>query len=353
MKEQLFLPEPPYRIGDIEINSSNILRYLITYDESVFNGKIDFAPTLDLEVIEPYLSQLYLTEQADYIFSKETRDQFENFELSNIPNEVIREIERQRRNDWKDIILDQKPTERAQTIYYDQINDSILATSIEHGKFAETTTDTFNVFKRGFSPLFEVHTHPFNRLFSTQDYLRMIMGLMDNYPYRLLKSAIVLCPDCQIMALATPKTLLLTSRNLSTEINLFLEKYNLDKSDIGRRIDDISKHFIDMINKPYEISMNLYAKNIQEMEEEYRYYERGLYSGEELNIMRNNLVKRYRKDVKETHSKNSNYINSPEVDNLIIERTLIYIKHGLELAQDINPKLYFATDFRHFKEFSA
>lgn len=341
---------PPYGVGDVEVDSSNLFAYLITLDDSYFKGKVSFAPELDLEIVEPYLRRLHSSEKIDFVLPLETREKFEeriNF-VNGIQHDVIKEIEQQRNTYLKELAYDQEAVERAQCLYYDRQSSKILITPTVHDSYSSTTIDTFNIFQEGDYPLFEIHTHPVNSLFSELDYLRMMMNFTPDFPYRILKGAIVLCPDFQIMALATPETKLL----LPKETDNFLKEYDLKQSDLGRQIIDINTHLMDKINEPFNKGINFYVESLQKMAVEEKNYEHGLYSENEKYIVFNSIGEEFCTNYSAALNE-LNYFIDYGSDDLRTRRRKLYFQNELEIARDVNPKLYMATDFRHFKAFTA
>lgn len=345
--EGLYLPEP-YGVGDFEVNSDSLFTYLLATDNTYFRGQVTFAPSLDLGEIEPFLRELSEEVEIDYVFSEEDRQKLENdfgeVPLDSIRLDGIRAIEVKRRKMLRDILNEKRPAERYRSIYCGKDDDIIRVTPITHGSYAAVVSDTIEVYSRGDEPLFEIHTHPINSLFSDSDYQRMIMNVTKAGVFRLVKGAIVVCPDIQVMALAAPETIFLTI----DDKDRFIARHNLDNSPLGQRLVEINRMIMEAINRPFFLHMQLYSDLLKELYEDEKYYTRGLYSKEEFEVIEQKLSDLKARTLEEAWEK-----TNLEVDGYLDERRRTGNQIELEIAREVNPKLYIATDFRHFTAFSA
>lgn len=348
MPERLALPEPQW-VGGVEINSNNLFAYLMMPDNSFFRGKVRFAPELDLVEIEPCLRELHATQELGYVFPPEARDAFEDNDRSLIRHPTIREIERQRREAWRGLFSVQRPVERYRSIYYDSNNDTVYASAISHGKFTEGSVDTFDLVRGEYDPLFEIHTHPFNSLFSDADYQRLIMNATRSGRLRLVKGAIVVCPDIQVMALVAPETLFL----LPEQVDEFRARYDTEQSEIGRQIKEINQQLVEhIIDRPFYTRKKMVIESDKRILEEEKYYLRGLYTKEEYRVVMDSVCQKALSDMRAFDEDYGQTIGK-ELAELKSKRSRLYLLNELEIAREVRPELYMATDFRHFRRFTA
>ncbi len=347
MKETLALPEPA-GLGDVEIDSYNLLDYLSISDNTLFRGRVTFANSLDLEMVEPFLRELHTTEQLGYVHPQETRERFASFDLQSIKHPGIREIERQRRESWQAFVDKQEPEERFRSIYRHSDDGIIYVTPPVHQAYASGIVDTLDLYAAGHDPLFEVHTHPINALFSAADYQRMIMSLSGTGQFRIARGAIVLCPDIQIMALVTPETIHLNPEQLGK----FMDRYDINKSEEGLKIGEITEGLVKIADLPFTRRMKMLVETQKRILGEEEYFMRGLYAEAEFKAAIDKAVDSHSRNLAafdENYSKN----HDNEIDALLLERRKLYYLVEWQIAREVRPKLYFATDFRHFKEFTA
>lgn len=348
MSERLALPQPYEVRRKIEIDSGNLLDYLMILETSAFKpAEVHFASILDLGIIEPFLRELHAEEKLGYIHGEKERETFKNFELELIKHPVVREVERERRARWQKVFEAQEPVERYRSIFLNKNDNQIYVTPSVHGTYTRVTSDTIDLFEEGHTPLFEIHTHPANTLFSHFDYARLSLVTVDG-AFRALKGTILLCPDLQLLALATPETMLFTI----TQLDKFLDRYDLKKTTIGSRISNLTKRMVNITDKPYEKRIEIMLKGNRLICEEEQHYIKGLYSEEEYKRALDETTKESLQKLDAFYDKyEQTALNKMRA--LKAERNMLYILNELEIAREVNPKLYIATDFRHFKEFTA
>lgn len=345
--ERLALPQPSY-VENIEVNNGNLIDYLMVFNNSFFRGNTSFAPELDLGSVEPYLRELHQTEQLGYVIPVDEQQKVQFQDPVSIRNPLFREIEIQRQRMWKNILEDRRPVERYRSIYLDGSDDAVKVSDITHGEYTSTTTDTLDLFKRGHNPLFEIHSHPIDSLFSDADYQRMIMDVTVAGGMRILRGAILVCPNIQILALATPQTMFTSPE----QVELFRKKYDLEDSETGRRIRKIQMELGEMIDEPF-VRLFENAANLSRLSsEEIDYYVKGLYSDQEFGVVKERLMREHATFV-DTVEQGAISRLKEVGDPLIVERRRLHGLEEMEIAREVNAKLYIATDFRHFKEFTA
>lgn len=349
MAEILALPEPA-EIADIEINSDNLWYYLVNFDGVFAHAKVTFAPRLDLQGAEVCLRNLHASEKLGYVYSQDVKDVAESFDPNVFQDSVEKAIGEERRRVLNQEFNRQESVERSQVIYYDADNDLFKISPINHGEHRKVSVATFDYFEpqQGHIPLVEIHTHPHNSLFSPQDYARMILSSSVNVNYRMIKACLVLCSNVQILVLVRPETVFYTSE----QFDEFMRRYDLDQSESGKRINEINKRLQRIFDGYFIEKIKGYRRGKREFEEDLACYAAGLYSEDEFKF----IQQRYRMiQIKgfEEFPKIYEARVSEEVDELRSEKEKLYVYYGIEVAREVNPKLYISRDFRHFQEFSA
>ena len=100
--------------------------------------------------------------------------------------------------------------ERGIVVFMDSLTQEISTTDIAHGEYCSVYLDSpYALISSGKLPLMRQHTHPDDALFSPTDYFNLITNYDGNG--RGIKAEMVLCPNLQVLALATDKTILLPS----------------------------------------------------------------------------------------------------------------------------------------------
>lgn len=326
----------------ITVDSGNLHLYLAGILSS--QGRpIHFAPHLDLAYYSPFLRELWDKSILGYRFNEEERKH-------KIPvakesdSQAVKDIITKTGEGIRAYFNQMAPTERNLQIYYDWESKSLKATPIIYGDHTSVRRDPFEQAYLGNTILWDIHTHPQNALPSPVDYDPLLYDLY--LPSgRGMYGIIVLCPDIQIMALASPLTPLLTEEQLGKrqlywneileEKNKQIEKsyfpqinrlYERNKTEINRliksqvrRIKILSQSFIEeeIAIDDMRMGMEIYKRKRRRA--------------------RANLWKKSRRIVKSVNDESEYFLNSL----------------NLESARDINVKLYYATDFQDFREFTA
>lgn len=345
MNERLSLPRPSY-VENLRVDDETLLPYLMSADDSCFRGPITFASSLDLGNMEQFLRELATSEKLGYVESQEARDVFESAPPFESPIPDFHVIEEERKQKWRQILYDQQPVERGRTVYYDIKEGKYMVTDITHGEFARYQTETFDLLGQGHRPLFELHTHPANRLFSDADFYRMILARTKDL--RPVKATIVICPDVQILAIATPETLALSREQLEE----FIARHDLNNSDAGRRITEINTRIGELINECYFRKTQAHVDGVKNFSKECGFYVKGLYSEEEFNSLKEDMGRAHFKMLRNFVDKYFEEI-ALEMERLESERNQLYLRCEMEAIREVRPKLYIARDFRHFQEFVA
>jgi len=194
-------------LESIAIGSSNLVGYLAA------RGRFDaresqLASNLDLITIVPFVEDVYAERRKAYAQSQEDRDflistaEFIRRSSQNIgpaTKEMLERIESQ--------ASEKANVENSSVIYYDPKEKAIDASPVNFGEIEKVEISTLDVLREGNRPMIEIHTHPNDSLFSIEDYSRMLVDFHNGM--RLVKSIMVLCPNIQVLGIATNRTPLL------------------------------------------------------------------------------------------------------------------------------------------------
>lgn len=95
--------------------------------------------------------------------------------------------------------------ERMCTLYYDPETKTTRFTPVVQGEAEEVRREAFDLTRQHKLPLVEIHTHPKENFFSTQDLISILMSFGRGRA-RVMKAALLLLPSSQVLALASSET---------------------------------------------------------------------------------------------------------------------------------------------------
>lgn len=221
--EALLLPSPEHETKSGVVNSANLADYLM--QKKQFNEcDLSFAPVLDLSWCTPIMETIYKNIKLKYVLDDEERkkamDGFQILQDTGLIDEESKNILTNRTNTQKEV-------ERIKSIYYDQIDNSIGSTETEYGGLADVASSEEHLQGSGKVVIMTAHTHPLDRMFSRVDFKPIITPKEDES--RDLNGILVLCPNIQILALASPQTPLLKREESNRIIEEWEEKIEDDK----------------------------------------------------------------------------------------------------------------------------
>lgn len=189
-----------------KLSSGNLVSFLSGVGEGgeiiLGLGKDEFPSELKLPWAKDYIDEIYAKQRKG----------------KHLPENVVGELQKRaaefrRTSDNKIIqkvtdVLDQQADEEglleaSRDIYHSISKEAIYATEIRYGSGFSVKNTIFETYGLGF-PLLAVHTHPESQLPSVDDYVNLMMAFDDNR--RVLSGIVVLCPEGQILALATKDT---------------------------------------------------------------------------------------------------------------------------------------------------
>lgn len=181
----LALPEAIETGPKKSVTSETFLRYLLPNMPLVPGS--EFAYHFDLGFLEKSMGELYDHDKQDSILNDTGRKKLEEKkEIDKMLNQTAK-------------------VERAREFFYDPKDRRLKVSGITEGTYNLVRSDLPNITSQGKIPLLSMHTHPINVLFSAKDYMRLIVNPGTGQE-RFVRGTIVLCPDIQIMALATSLT---------------------------------------------------------------------------------------------------------------------------------------------------
>lgn len=304
-----------------------------------------FPPHIDLSIYTEGMTYLYDTAQLTHVFPEDVRQNYlKEMELQDGPQDSILQ---QIRSSSKALLDLSAEGERHICIYHDPDDDIIKYSPISHGEYDRVQINTFELASKGKNPLFAIHTHPYNTLFSPQDYFPMIYDAKDGEG--MLKGQLVLCPDNQILALATDQTPHLKMEEAERLINEWSSKLSPPFSgrlgNLYSRLEQI-KH----MDKTWQI--NNFKETMDEMVSIDNEWKSGKISEEDAmeifeikkegRILEREEATLRLKMARERITSRLQPLASKFTNEVLIE-----------FARLINVKLYISTNRSDFKEFSA
>lgn len=191
------------------IDSSTFLGYLF----QEFPDSKNFSARLDLSWLTPVIDFVYQQKIAVDRYAGEERQLLERHD----PEKAKK----------------QAPAERGTVFYYDPDTDNYQISPIEHGSFTSVKSSIVEVGSSGKMPLIRFHTHPIVALPSPMDYSFMV--LQSGTSARFINAIMVLCPQMQILALATPQTPFLSDSDIITVSDQFQNDLEQDSKTIELR----------------------------------------------------------------------------------------------------------------------
>ena len=334
----------------VSLEASNRPTGLVDTDSFLFylRGKFNpsvqeasFAENLDLSVFTSFMQEVYETERDGFVYDKQMRKEWKDLE---------NKIRRDNLGGTADFLLDHTKqmggskaiAERARVIYWG-IKGGVQGTKISSGD--HTSVSQFWTFLRTALhlgiPLMDIHTHPDDALPSTADYYELVCS-----PYegkRTVRASMVLCPNIQILTVATPTTPALPYKEYVELKDAYREgiygSYEGRVHTLERRVGKIRQIPLDRVNR----SVNQLVQLNQGHQE-------GKYSDEERDELSQQILDKLNSEVV-----------TERVRNVLIRTERQYsdeMSHAinttlLQMPRDLNILTYTSTDMRNFVRSSA
>jgi len=214
--------------------------------------------------------------------------------------------------------------ERGCSSFIDPETMTIQFTPIIHGKEGEVGREAYNLIDQKKLPLVEIHTHPENQFFSPEDLLMLVVQYGNA---RFMKAALLLCPDNQILAVATSETLKYSQDELSEKLEEWHQQYETDLDQISLR--SLAKE---------SLNTQRLTRAIARMR---KLVESGKYTKDRLLKSSNRILER---------SNNYTFKESAQTSRAIFQKQNQAL---IGFAQMMGIQLYYSTDRKTFTAFSA
>ena len=302
-------------------------------------------PHIDLSLYTNVFNNLYANSQGAYVVPEEVRQKyFAEIDARGEPtHEVIRMIREQAISD----INQQAPGERHVTVYQDEEDDIIKISPITFGKYTNVETDIIDIARQGNNPLFGIHTHPANIMFSPQDYL---LRLFDSGSGEgLIKGQVILCPDIQILAISTEKTPHMEYDDAEELVKRWSDEFK--KAPSGR-----AETLYDRQRKIQQLGEQVFLQNFRDSMSSIGDIEKRMNEGEFTEEVALEMAHNERKkhlDRLNEYLKKYRRVHSKTIRNLYDLTNRVSNEILIDFARLINVKLYVSTDRKNFRAFSA
>jgi hypothetical protein len=331
------------------INSDSLFYYLLSVPYLWEKGQ-QFSNHLDLRPYSIYLKELYDQVKVDFVLPESEREQRsasqQDFHTTDPEtNDFLQESKAR----IEGIRNRQAAVERSRTIYSDRDDlATIKATEIVHGTYSQVQAGLYDVIDNGGIPLLDVHTHPSDSPFSIHDYAPIITEYFVDGP-AAVNGLIVICPNIQILALATALTPMLlpeaTEQLMQNSAQEFEDRKNTIYDPLLQRFLRTQEGFIKI---PFNRLQN-FLRTASVMEEEMK--TQGFTDDE---------IKRKLTDYAEEHRRITAQATT-YLEEVLSRRqrecfdTIAYQGNyrAIDFARSQRVELYSSTNFRDFYRFSA
>lgn len=225
--------------------------------------------------------------------------------------------------------------EVAQSIYFDTETGSIQTTDLRRGGLSSVTSSFYDAVQEGRVPLVEMHTHSGMAAPSVSDFQFMLLGDPQS-KWRGIRAIAVLCPQTQILALATAETPILVPDQLD---QLLLEHGETNRQYEGKE----GRYLKTLLNRTKRIG-GFQVKHIEyEIAEKVKEWQDKLSQGVELEDKDKKPSDQYTKI-----SDKANRAHAKAYAKYSKYLYRVYNRLQLQFAKDMKIKLYFSDDFRNF-----
>jgi len=340
---ELCLPMPVEEEGHLalRVNSGMLNKYLLQIPGYTNVSIGDFASTLDLGFFTPTMEALYQTEVEVNVLDGEGREEV---------NKIVAGREETLGcllSAWEALLAQKGLAERGCTVYFNATkeNRGFWCSEIEVGNRHSIESNTIALQREGDFPMVTIHTHPKASLPSPADYWM----LLDNGEGdRLVPGIMVLLPDCQVLALATVETPLLSEEVFDNYVSFWdKEVFALQEKRVV--FDERINKLLEMMVTAGIESQNETFRLVDEVGQKIQRGELTAIEGEEILKKASSRImgayQRYLKKARRICDRNeenwSKYLYRST--NAIL----------IACARSIQVKLYISGDMKNFSEFSA
>lgn len=221
------------------VDSSSLMGYLLRqHPESK-----RFAERLNLEWLKPAMDFLVRNQQLTDFYDEEQKRLGRALGLSNeeIDRQVLGEIDG--------------------VVYFDKNRAEYLIGGLSFGGFGEVKGRLDEFYTEDTFPMMTIHTHPINSLPSLDDYGPLVNKIAEPN-IREINSGLIICPNVQVLYLATPETPFLSDKEYERKLREFGEESNNGEGSLkswkGLSVDEIRE---DIERTKGELAINPDAYN--------------------------------------------------------------------------------------------
>lgn len=332
---------PALVTGEVLIGSSDFVEYLLQPPWYIGRKDLRFSSCLDLGFCSGIIESLYSNSVTVDVFSAEEKEKMLG------TAQIIAKMSGGKESEWAELAVKRSLGERGCFLCHERKTGVFGASQINFGNYAEATYNIFELMDNGFDPLIEFHTHPTDFLFSPIDYTSLLTDYYEG-GVRLVPALVVLCRNVQVLALPTPQTPFLdlekleefirkwdgelVARNSEIE-SLFAQRSNLVTDAITRKAVSVQETVDNLI---VEVNCNPEFADLPK-EKKYKRFEE--------------ISQPFLRQLEDCE-KRARRIGGKLVERVLVEK---YKMNSIliECARSVGIKLYFSTDRRIFKEFTA
>lgn len=298
----------------------------------------EFSDTLTLSYLKPFVELLASAKKEVLVFPPEQKAQ------------VIQELQDFHDPEQLSALYDQLANaEGNMTIVYNNLNNQLAYTPIEHGDYATSRTNMFEYMSEAIWPLVEVHTHPKNALFSHIDYTRLLAKGYAN-GRRVVNGVMVLNPSFQLLALPRPKTPLFEL----LDVPLFIASKEAAYHEQMERLRDSKNKRLEKISRGVNNRLTIleHEATVLEQEEIVRREFDGALSQQEGSELREQLFSLYNSEVT-NYQQIRRYLRYLTNQSFIRKQNIFDNLDLLTFAREVDVEQFISFDREHFRKWSA
>ena len=326
------------------VDSDSLPQYLFYHNDLEDPIKMRFARELALPWCTDFMERLYQTSEPAKLFSHAIQSHYHD-----ASDFMARHGKTTEADDLRQVADVQIPGERSATVFYDETAGELGLTEVRFGEAFKGTYEL--VINSDDGPvrhrLFVMHTHPFDSLPSTIDYQPVLFGDPE-IGHRFAPGIIVLCPDMQILALATGETPILSPDVVTQYVRSF------ELNDISDK--DATYQSYEQVAQAAASIQQVHEDAIRRSAERYALMTNRVNSGRldaktAARILKRRLQREQARAEREgtalTDKAGKHLANAHTTENRYINSL------NIAFARSIGVKLYVSSDMENFDEFSA
>lgn len=320
----------------IVVNSISLLPFLC---EGMTSSDQDvvFAPYLDLSFFSVYFEELERQKQLVLMHDDVDAEQFKSIYKRLMTAAYRSEDPEALRN----YLRSEGLAERSMTVYFDPRSKKVVTSDVNLGSYGEVQLDIAYARDFNFFPVMHIHTHPDDSFFSAVDYRAILV----KHPFlkrRFFVSQVLVCPNIQILALATADTPLFNTPEQVEDFTEDLE--NRFKLDIPPAVEQLTELLAFHMRQKdlLKVQANIYGEEVLRLSKEYGLSAKAAYE----------LLRDYDQFIKRQWVK---YVSEGRVmlDLAKAEQFKASASSGMAIARHTGLKFYSSTDMKNFYEFSV